>query len=84
MMRTRDETRQAASERGFPLVFSDELRDQFDCDGALLTVDYKARRCHPQGVGYRAHGRAGHRRNQQEAQGAVLHTQRLHPVIRWG
>lgn len=42
MMRTRDETRQAASERGFPLVFSDELRDQFDCDGALLTVDYKA------------------------------------------
>jgi hypothetical protein len=32
MMRTRDETRQAASERGFPLVFSDELRDQFDCD----------------------------------------------------
>lgn len=39
-MSTRDLIRQACSERGLPLVFSDELRDQFDRDGALITVDY--------------------------------------------
>jgi hypothetical protein len=42
MMRTRDVTRQAASDGGLPLVSSDERRDQFDRDGALLTVDYTA------------------------------------------
>jgi hypothetical protein len=40
--RTRDVIRQACSDRGLPLVFSDESRDQFDRDGALLEVDYKA------------------------------------------
>jgi hypothetical protein len=40
--RTRDVIRQACSDRGLPMVFSDESRDQFDRDGALLTVDYKA------------------------------------------
>jgi hypothetical protein len=40
--RTRDVIRQACSDRGLPLVHSDESRDQFDRDGALLTVDYKA------------------------------------------
>jgi len=40
--RTRDVIRQACDERGISLVFSDELRDQFDRDGALLTVDYKS------------------------------------------
>jgi hypothetical protein len=40
--RTRDVIRQACSDRGLPLVYSDESRDQFDRDGALLTVDYKA------------------------------------------
>lgn len=39
-MSTRDLIRQACSDRGLPLVFSDELRDQFDRDGALITVDY--------------------------------------------
>jgi hypothetical protein len=41
-MSTRDLIRQACSDRGLPLVFSDESRDQFDRDGALLTVDYTA------------------------------------------
>lgn len=40
--RTRDVIRQACADRGIPLVFSDELRDQFDRDGALITVDYKS------------------------------------------
>lgn len=40
--RTRDVIRQACSDRGLPLVFSDEARDQFDRDGALLTIDYKS------------------------------------------
>jgi hypothetical protein len=40
--RTRDLIRQACTDRGLPLVFSDESRDQFERDGALLTVDYKA------------------------------------------
>ena len=40
--RTRDVIRQACSDRGLPMAFSDESRDQFDRDGALLTVDYKA------------------------------------------
>ena len=41
-MNTRDLIRQACSDRGLPMVFSDERRDQFDRDGALLTVDYTA------------------------------------------
>ncbi len=40
--RTREVIRKACSERGIPMVFSDELRDQFDREGALLTVDYKS------------------------------------------
>jgi hypothetical protein len=40
--RTRDFIRQACAARGIPLVFSDELRDQFDREGTLLTVDYKS------------------------------------------
>lgn len=40
--RTRDVIRQACDARGIPLVFADDLRDQFDCEGALLTVDYKS------------------------------------------
>ena len=39
---TRDAIRQACDERGIPLVFSDELRDQFDRESALLPVDYKS------------------------------------------
>lgn len=42
-MSTRDQIRQACDDRGLPLVFSDELRDQFDRDGALITVDYTAK-----------------------------------------
>lgn len=43
MAETRGLIRQARDDRGFPLVFSDESRDQFDRDGALLTVEYTAR-----------------------------------------
>lgn len=40
--RTRDVIRQACSDRGIAMVFTDESRDQFDRDGALHTVDYTA------------------------------------------
>ena len=40
--RTRDVIRRACDARGIPLVFADGLRDQFDREGALLTVDYKS------------------------------------------
>ena len=42
MASSRDLIRQACEERGVPLVSSDEFRDQFDRDGALVTVDYTA------------------------------------------